>query len=77
MKSQIGNISSLSCPSYPVFSGLNLCAFSMSCRCLELILLARSYWLISGFDFVVVMALMFVLPAGQATLIFLGCFMFM
>lgn len=48
----------------------------MSCSCLELILLARSDWLINGFDFVVVMALMFVLPAGQTALIFLGCFVY-
>lgn len=46
-----------------------LCAFSLCCSCLKLILLARLYWLINDFDFVVVvMGFMFVLPAGQATL---------
>lgn len=40
----------------------------MCYSCLESILLARLCWLINEFDFVVVMGLMFVLPAGQAAL---------
>lgn len=48
-----------------------LCAFSLRRSCLESILLAASYWLINGFDFVVVIiGLRFVSLAGQAMLFF-------
>ena len=48
-----------------------LCAFLVRYTCLELTLLAGLFWLINDCGcFVVVMGLMCVLPAGQATVFF-------
>lgn len=61
--------------SMPGVSGLNaFVPFQLrgsSCSSLELTLLARLCWLINGCGcFVIVTVLMFVLPAGQATVLF-------